>query len=155
MNNNDNDKNGKDNLEGLAWKSHGSSILWAPIIIRQRLFWFFLFFKNCFLISSQFYFCDTFVSYNKAFRVLGYSVISCLRISRHTAVAPIYRSIIPQNRISLLNVAHCSLPKFSDSFGDMWLIQTILFSFFKEENFTWKFPWRKDHAYLHISARKF
>ena len=135
VNNNNKDNNGNDNLEGQAEKPHSFSILQAPIIIRQCFFWFCLFFKSSVLVSSQFYFCETFVSYNKVFRVLGYSVISCLGISRHTAVAPIYPSITALNKISLLNFDHCSPLKFSISFGHMWLIQTIWYSFYKEEHF--------------------
>ena len=35
--------------------------------------------KNSLLISLQFHFCETFVSHNKAFRVVGYATISSFR----------------------------------------------------------------------------
>ena len=44
------------------------SILQSPIKINLRFFQFFLFIINYFLISWQFHFCETFVSY-KAFRI--------------------------------------------------------------------------------------
>ena len=86
-------------------------------IATQFFFNVLLLFSSNILISSQFYLCETFVSYSKAFRVLGYSVIACLWILRNTAIAPIYRSIILLNRISLSNFAHCSLPKLATLLG--------------------------------------
>ena len=86
-------------------------------ITTQFFFYVHLLFSSNILISSQFYLCETFDSYSKAFRVLGYSVIACLWILRNTAIAPIYRSNILLNRISLLNFAHCSLPKLATLLG--------------------------------------
>ena len=50
---------------------------------------------NYFLISLQFHFCETFVSYNEAFHVVEYSSILPLRYS--TVL------IIPSSRVTLLN----------------------------------------------------
>lgn len=86
-------------------------------ITTQFFFYVHLLFSSNILISLQIYLCDTFVSYSKAFRVLGYSFIACLWVLRNTAIAPIYRSNILLNRISQLNFAHCSLPKLATLLG--------------------------------------
>ena len=97
---------------------------WAPIMIKLAfLILICLYIINHFLVSLYFHFCETFILYNKAFRVVEYSPIP-----------PFHRSIVPSfHRIasSCLAQRRCSLRKSSGSSEHLSLIEMVKITFFR------------------------
>ena len=99
---------------------------------------------NNFVILLQFHFSILF-SYKKAFRVLGYSIILCLKIFYHSMLL---------NNLGYRVLQLTFFTNFDGSFWHKSLIQTVKCSLSKEKKLSFKFPGCADHIYREISARK-